>query len=126
MNLEVSYFVSPSDTDLALNGESTFTLLLPVVPSLQFNVDLLHPCAPTGITFQIYLSIIKNKSENLCCVQTLPSMLWRDLSAFIHISPWWIFLFGIGEVETLSQAFTQESLTAMKTFQYILKFVAQN
>lgn len=35
-------------------------------------------------------------------------------------------LFGIGEVETLSQAFTQESLTAMKTFQHILKFVAQN
>jgi hypothetical protein len=73
-----------------------------------------------------FISSVKNKSEIRCCVPKFPSMLWRDLPAFSHISPWWIFLFRIGEVKMLSHAFTQESCTDMVAFQYVLKFVVQN
>jgi hypothetical protein len=71
------------------------------MPSLQFNVDHLYPCAPTGITFQVYPSSIKNKSESRCRVHTLPSMLWRG-----QISPRWTF-FATGEVETLLYSYTR-------------------
>jgi len=43
-------------------------------------------------------------------------MLWRDLSVFSHLSSWWIFLFGIGEVKMLSHAFTQEFRTDIQAF----------